>query len=324
MDSSLLKTMLESQERAYKAAMEIVVKQMNDQIKKLEGKVSDLTVSLEFTQREVDELKTEIKEQTKSSHEKMKQLEERINYQEDYSRKKNVRISGVEERDGNETWEQSVKTVTSLLQDKLQLEGLELERAHRVGVRRDAKPRTIVARFSRYCDREAAMRNARKLKGTNIFLDDDLCPASQAIKNAQMPQLKQAKAQGKVAFFRRTKLIIRERYNVGAAAGRGQQPTGVTDKGTAASVRGQQTVGDAGAVGGVERGARGSAQSGSATDRGVVDVQVAGTWSDGKEEGFPSLPTPHSGVSRLLSHSASGASPQRKQDKITLRSSVKK
>ncbi|KAK3892147.1 hypothetical protein Pcinc_003983 [Petrolisthes cinctipes] len=289
--------MLESQERAYKTAMEMVVNQMNDQIKKLEGKVSDLTVSLEFTQREVDELKSDIKEQTKSSHEKIKQLEERINYQEDYSRKKNVRISGVEERDGNETWEQS-----------------------------HGKPRTIVARFSRYCDRETAMRNARKLKGTNIFLDDDLCPASQAIKNAQMPQLKQAKAQGKVAFFRHTKLIIRERYNVGAAAGRGRQPTGDTDEGTAASAstRGQQTVGDAGAVGGVERGARGSAQSGSATDRGVVDVQVAGTWPDGKEEGFPSLPTPHSGVSRLLSHSASGASPQRKQDKITLRSSVKK
>ncbi|KAK3893299.1 hypothetical protein Pcinc_002855 [Petrolisthes cinctipes] len=257
MDSSLLKTMLESQERAYKAAMEVVVKQMNDQIKKLEGKVSDLTVSLEFTQREVDELKSEIKEQTKSSHEKMKQLEERINYQEDYSRKKNVRISGVEERDGSETWEQSVKTMTSLLQDKLQLEGLELERAHRVGVRRDAKPRTIVARFSRYCDREAVMRNARKLKG--------------------------------------------------------RQPTGDTDEGTAASasVRGQQTVGDAGAVGGVERGARGSAQSGSASNRGVVDVQVAGTWSDGKEEGFPSLPTPRCGVSRLLSHSASGASTPR-------------
>ncbi|KAK3894784.1 hypothetical protein Pcinc_001506 [Petrolisthes cinctipes] len=60
-----------------------------------------------------------------------------------------------------------------------------------------------------------------------------------------------------------------------------------------ASARGQQTVGDAGAVGGVERGARDSVQSGSATDRGVVNVQVAGTWSDGKEEGFPSLPFPH-------------------------------
>ncbi|KAK3868779.1 hypothetical protein Pcinc_025817 [Petrolisthes cinctipes] len=300
--------MLESQERAYKTALEMVVNQMNDQIKKLEGKFSDLTVSLEFTQREVDELISDIKEQTKSSHEKIKQLEERINHQEDYIRKKNVRISGVEERDGNETWEQSVKTVTSMLQDKLQLEGLELERAHRVGARQDANPRTIVARFSRYCDREAAMRNARKLKGTNIFLDDDLCPASQAIKNAQMPQLKQAKAQGKIAFFRHTKLIIRERYNVGAAAGRGRQPTGDTDEGTAASAstRGQQTVGDAGGVGGVERGAKGSAQSGSATD---VDVQVAGTWSDGKEEGFPSLPTPRSDVSLLLSHSASGASP---------------
>ncbi len=72
------------------------------------------------------------------------------------------------------------------------------------------------------------MRNANKLKGTNIFLNNDLCPASQAVKNAQMPLLKQAKAQGKIAFFRHTKLIVRERYDddgasVAGAARRGQQ-----------------------------------------------------------------------------------------------------
>ncbi|KAK3889420.1 hypothetical protein Pcinc_006584 [Petrolisthes cinctipes] len=85
-----------------------------------------------------------------------------------------------------------------------------MERAHRVGQRRDAGPRPIVARFSRYSDREAVMRSARKLRETNIYISDDLCAASQAIKNAQMPQLKQARAQGKVAYFKYTKLIIKE------------------------------------------------------------------------------------------------------------------
>ena len=88
--------------------------------------------------------------------------------------------------------------------------GLELERAHRVGQHQDARPRPIVARFTRYSDREAVMRSAKKLRGTNIYINDDLCAASQGIKKAQMPQLKQARAQGKIAFFRHTKLIVKE------------------------------------------------------------------------------------------------------------------
>ena len=106
-----------------------------------------------------------------------------------------------------------------------------MERVHRVGPRRYAKPRTIVARFSRFSEREAVMRNASKLKGTNIFVNDDLCPASQAVKNAQMPLLGQAKAQGKIAFFRHSKPIARERYNEDgtAGAGQGRRPVGDAD-----------------------------------------------------------------------------------------------
>ena len=117
---------------------------------------------------------------------------------EDYGRR-NIRITGMEERRGGETWEQTAAMVLSLLDDKMQLPGLELERAHRVGQRRDARPRPIVACFSRYSDREAVMRSARKLKGINIYLNDNLCAASQAIKNAQMPELKQARAQETIA-----------------------------------------------------------------------------------------------------------------------------
>ena len=113
-----------------------------------------------------------------------------------------MRIIGLKGRDGNETWEQTVALLTSILQDKMQLAGLVLKRAYTVGPRRDAKPRTIVARLSCYNNREAVMRNASKLKRTNIFVNDELCPASQAVKNAQMPLLKQAKAQGKIVFFR--------------------------------------------------------------------------------------------------------------------------
>lgn len=47
-----------------------------------------------------------------------------------------------------------------------------------------------------------------------------MCAASKAIKNAQMPQLKQASAQGKFAFFRYTKLIIMESSTRGSSVSR--------------------------------------------------------------------------------------------------------
>lgn len=228
MDSSDITKLLESQEKAYRGAMEVMVKHLTERIQSLESTVSSLTASLEFSQREIDELKNAMKDNdkekseyrktidtlthhTESLQQQIKSIEERVNQQEDFSRRNNIRISGVAEPNSEETFEQTAVMVSSLLADKLELPGVGLERAHRVGQRRDGRPRPIVARFSRYCDREAAMRNARKLRGTNIYFNDDLCAASQSVKNAQMPQLKQARAEGKIAYFRHTKLIVKDR-----------------------------------------------------------------------------------------------------------------
>lgn len=138
-------------------------------------------------------------------------MEQRVNYQEDYSRRRNLRFSGVHEFSEGETWEQTAASVTKILDEKLQLPKVELERAHRVGPMNPSRPRTIVARFVKFGDREAALRNARKLKGSGIYINEDLCAASQAIKNEQLPQLKQARLEGKIAYFKYTKLIVKNR-----------------------------------------------------------------------------------------------------------------
>ncbi|KAG0715406.1 hypothetical protein GWK47_011976 [Chionoecetes opilio] len=55
------------------------------------------------------------------------------------------------------------------------------------------------------------MRNVAKLRGSRIYINEDLCPASQEIKREQLPLLKQAKSEGKVAYFRHTKSIIKDK-----------------------------------------------------------------------------------------------------------------
>lgn len=304
MDSAAITKILESQERAYKTAMEIVVKNLTDRIDRLEATVSDLTASLEFSQNEIDSLKSTIKtheaEQVASkktidklsqhidiTQRRIEDMEDRINYQEDYSRRNNIRISGVEELNSEQTWEQTAAVVTSLLEDKLQLPDLELERAHRVGQHRDGKHRPIVARFSRFCDREAVMRNARKLRGTNVYINDDLCAASQAIKNAQLPLLKQARALGKTAYFRHTKLIVKERRgDTGMTAQNQAHQTPVSNQNNqrgAAAVTEAHTGSDGAEEGDVV--GLGSAEGGAVGGAGIVEQSDA-------VQAYPPLPAP--------------------------------
>ena len=64
----------------------------------------------------------------------------------------------------------------------MQLTSVNIEHAHRVGQRTSRGHRPIIARFARFSDREAVMRNVAKLRGTKIYINEDLCPVSQVIR----------------------------------------------------------------------------------------------------------------------------------------------
>lgn len=212
--------LLETQDKTFKSALDIVVDQLKSRIQSAEGTITELVRSLEFSQAELKDLQSELRVLRNSDCEqkaeidmlklKVGELEKRANYQEDYNRRNNLRITGVLEKP-NETWEETAVSVAKLFEEKLQLPSVRLERAHRTGPATPSRPRTIVARFERFGDREAAIRNSRKLKGTGIFINEDLCPMSQEIKKSQFPLMKKAREEGKIAFFKHTRLVIKER-----------------------------------------------------------------------------------------------------------------
>lgn len=243
-DIDVLKTLLDCQDKAYKGALELFLKQVNDQVKSCETSVKDLTRSLEFTQNEVDELrgvvnqlkqdkedaKNKIKSLTddlQAKNDKIKELEEKSIYQEDYNRRNNLQIFGLAE-EPRETWEKTAEEVSKLLERKLQLPRMEIERAHRIGQQREQQDRPVIVRFSRFADREAVLRNCSKLRGTNIFINEDLSPSSQAIKREKMPLLRQARMEGKIAYFRHTKLIVKERHGMPSGSGNEERERGET------------------------------------------------------------------------------------------------
>lgn len=218
--------LLEVQQKAYKDATELLMTTVTSRLQQLENRNQELLRSLEFTQSEVDLIKnenTKLKEDLSNlkielikktdTEEKINKINDRLDYQEDYSRRNNLRFDGLEERP-NESWEETQEKVQRLLREKMNLGQVELERAHRVGSRSDAgttRPRTIVARFARFADRQQAIKKSSMLKNTQVYINEDLCESSVQARKAQIPEMKKARAEGKIAYFNHTKLIIRER-----------------------------------------------------------------------------------------------------------------
>ena len=227
-----IKVVLELQQQAYRDAVQMLFSTVNfERLNHLERKNAELTVSLQFTQKEVDDLKQEnkhLKEEIKQARnnassvktgdigDRVEKLSRRVDYQEDYSRRNNIRIHGVPESSW-ENWEMTQEKVGRMLRDQLGLEEVQLERAHRVGAPNHSsasgpsRPRTIITRFTRFTDREQALRNSAKLRNTNIYINEDLCEASVQIRKEKLPELKKARSEGKIAYFSHTKLIIKER-----------------------------------------------------------------------------------------------------------------
>lgn len=105
--------------------------------------MSDLNKSVEFSQAEILDLKKDISELHNSDSDKQTVIDDlqsriavlvqRQNYQEDYNRRNNLRITCLLEEKDKETWEQTLTSVAKLFQGKLELPPIDLVRAHRTG-----------------------------------------------------------------------------------------------------------------------------------------------------------------------------------------------
>ena len=110
----------------------------------------------------------------------LKKLQDKVTYLEDAGRRNNVRVTGIPE---NAERQDLSGFVLTILTEKLGLDvdsGFELERAHRVGPRRDdGRSRHVLVRFLRFSAREAVLRAARdkrrvEWQGNRIFFFQDL------------------------------------------------------------------------------------------------------------------------------------------------------
>ena len=113
------------------------LKKSQDDVKELKNEMNDFKSSLQFTENEPKE--------------KIESLEKK-------------------------TWEKFEEHVDQVFSEKLGLKNIRVERAHLVERRKgdeSKKPRAIICNLLSFKEKRLVMNNANKVKGTNIFIDED-------------------------------------------------------------------------------------------------------------------------------------------------------
>ena len=153
----------------------------------------------------------------------------------DHQEKKNLRISGIVEQAG-ESSEQLLAKVRNFVTTELGLVGNSVIFAFRSGHSSPSQPqsRAIVAKMSSYEHKTSCLKNSAKLKGTNIFLNEDLSPATQIVCISKMKVLQAAGQRGLIAYFSRTKIVTRMKRSTHSS--HDNVATHETAEGTAARV----------------------------------------------------------------------------------------
>ena len=219
-----LKQMLSIQESTLKSIFESFIVSVNHRVDDLVKTVAEVKLSLEYTQRDVDDLGQmaaklkDAEEEIGTLQTELRTQDSKLEYLENQSRRNNIRVSGIPESP-NETWDVAETKVKQAIQEQLGIE-VDIERAHRVERRnrdrnsqdtQQGKPRTIVCKLRCWKQREAVLKKARKSKPSGLFISEDLALATLQRRVGQVGKLREAKQAGKIAYFVLDRLVIRDK-----------------------------------------------------------------------------------------------------------------
>ncbi|XP_065674042.1 uncharacterized protein LOC136090987 [Hydra vulgaris] len=130
---------------------------------------------------------------------------------EDRNRRNNLRLDGLPESRDEKDWEKTKEKVRKLFAENLNIKReIKIERAHRVGVSNENRERTIVMKLHDYEDKKTITDNASKLKGTNIFINEDYCSTTRKVRKELFAKAKIHRQNGYYAKVVYNKLIVHE------------------------------------------------------------------------------------------------------------------
>ena len=130
---------------------------------------------------------------------------------EDRSRTCNPKIDGVTERQA-ETWEQCEEEIQNIFKEKLGLENIDIETAHRSKGKTSSNiPRTIVCKLLSYKQKKEVLKNAKKLKGSNIFIYKNFCSETKQHRKKLWEEVKRLRSEGQIAILNYRSIVVKGR-----------------------------------------------------------------------------------------------------------------
>ena len=177
--------------------MDSVKQEMVSEIRgELQSSVANLKVTINELKEDNEKLRQKVEEGQLKREElegELESLREIVNSQalaiteiQQYSRSSNLKMYGVAEVSSGNSDETSAETasqVIKLCKEKLDidLKNEQIAAVHRIGPKKDNKPRSIIIRFVHKTVRNNILGARKALKKTGIVIAEDLCPTNAKI-----------------------------------------------------------------------------------------------------------------------------------------------
>lgn len=181
--------MLENMEKRLRADVLGVKNELRKDVTDIKKELQEVVVAINFTNAKFEELKnenTELKAQIKTLETRVSELEQKDsethkledelkkmkmsqNELDQYSRNRNIEISGLEQKTG-----ENVLQLVCKLAQELQIEGFQqdqIEKCHRVPSRHPDKINSIIVQFKARSDRDNWMKNKKRVVTNNQIID---------------------------------------------------------------------------------------------------------------------------------------------------------
>lgn len=233
---NVIKSLLEVQANAFKASFRVLFDELKEEIKTVRKDIVELQTSLSFSQGQVDTslsrldgIDNRVRSHARNLNDvniSLDGIDSELEYMENQNRRNNVKIMGVpENKETEKSWDDTERVVKQLIKDKLDIqEDVEIERCHRVNQKNTGKgasnrgnkpggdqPRNIVAKFSSWKVKENILKKARTVRPDNLRFVADFSQKTLEKRAAQVPDLLEARANGKIAYFIMDRLIVKDK-----------------------------------------------------------------------------------------------------------------
>lgn len=133
------------------------------------------------------------------------EMEDKVTYLENQSRRDNIVIRGVQEME-RESWDDTVKVVIDVgKRIGIDISKEDVTRAHRIGYGKT--PRPIVVKMRSWRMKNEFMKNKKKLKGSDVIIQEDLAKKTIEERKKLLEEARKRRDHGENAYVSYDKLV---------------------------------------------------------------------------------------------------------------------